>query len=105
MPLLAKLFVWLTGNIYGLILSAFGAKWAIRVSAITALAGLYVASAVAFSTLIVPWLDAFASTQFGILLGLLFPPVAGTVLASLAAFWAVILASRYSAKLIKMTIT
>lgn len=105
MPLLAKLLAWLMGNVYGLVAAMFGAKWAVRVTAITTLAGLYVACAITFSVMIIPWLAAFAGTQFGLLLGLLFPPVAGTVVASLGTFWACILAKRYSAKLIKMTIT
>lgn len=105
MPLFAKLFQWLMGSVYSLVLKMFGATWAVRVTAITTLAGLYIGCAITFTVMIVPWLAAFLSTQYGLLLGLLFPPVAGTVVASLGVFWTCILAKRYSAKLIKMTIT
>lgn len=105
MPIFAKLFGWLVGNFYALTLKMFGAKWAVRLTAITTLAGLYVGCAITFSIMIIPWLNAFLSTQFGLLIGLLFPPIAGSVVASLGTFWTCILAKRYSAKLIKMTIT
>ena len=101
MPLLATLFMGLMSGIYKLMLAMFGVKWAIRITAVTALAGLYVACALTFAVMIVPWFSAFIATQFGMLLGLLFPPAAGTVVASLGTFWACILAKRYTVKLIK----
>lgn len=105
MPLLAKLLLWLLGNLYAVVLAMFGAKWAVRITAAVALAGLYIACAITFSLMIVPWFLAFVGTSFGMLLGLLFPPMAGTVVAALSTFWACILAKRYSVKLIKMTVS
>lgn len=104
MPLLAALFVKLMSWVYGLALAMFGAKWAIRITAVGTLAGLYIGCAVTFSLMIVPWLSALLATQFGILLGLLFPPVAGTVVASLGLFWSCVLAKRYTVKLLKMAV-
>jgi hypothetical protein len=101
MPILAGLMLAAFKGIYGLTLALFGAAWAVRITAVTILAGLYVACAITFSVMILPWLAVWAGTQFGILLGLLFPPVAGTLIASLGAFWACILAKRYTARLIK----
>jgi hypothetical protein len=103
MPLFAGLFVKMLSAVYGLMAAMFGAAWAVRITAAVALAGLYVACAITFSIMIVPWFSGLIATKFGILLGLLFPPAAGTVLASLGTFWACILAKRYSVKLIKMT--
>jgi len=105
MPILATLLLGLLNGVYGLALAMFGAQWAIRITAATTIAGLYVACALTFTLMIVPWLSAFAATQFGILLGLLFPPLAGTVVASLGTFWACILAKRYTVRLIKMTVS
>jgi hypothetical protein len=105
MPLLAKLLEKLLDGLYGLGLGIFGAKWAIRISSAATLAGLYVACAIAFSQVIVPWLSGWLDTTFGMLLGLLFPPVAGTVLASLVTLWSCVLAKRYTVKLIKATVS
>ena len=104
MPIFAALFVKTLSGVYALMLAMFGAKWAVRVTAALTIAGLYVGCAITFSVMIVPWLLTFAGTSLGMLLGLLFPPVAGTVLASLGTFWACILAKRHTARLIKMTV-
>lgn len=104
MPLLAALFVKLLGGVYGLMLAMFGVKWAIRITAALTLAGLYIGCAVTFTLMIGPWLAGLVATSFGYLLGLLFPPVAGTVIASLGTFWACILAKRYTVKLLKMAV-
>jgi len=103
-PLLGKLIYWMFGSFYGLMLAMFGAKWAIRLTAAATLAGLYIACAITFSIMIVPWLAAFAATTLGYFLGLLFPPIAGTIIAALTGWWACILAKRHSIKLIKMTV-
>lgn len=105
MPILSTLLLRLLGGVYAVSLAMFGAQWAVRVTAATTIAGLYVACAITFTVMIGPWFLAFASTQFGLLLGLLFPPVAGTVVASLGTFWACILAKRYSVRLIKATMS
>jgi hypothetical protein len=104
MPILGSLLYALARIMYRFSLAMFGQAWAVRMTAITILAGLYVACAITFSVMIVPWMAALAATQFGMLLGLLFPPAAGTVLASLGLFWTCVLAKRYSARLIKLAI-
>lgn len=105
MPLLAAILIKLLGGIYGLALAMFGAQWAIRITAAGTLAALYIACAITFSFMIVPWLAGILATSYGMLLGLLFPAAAGTVVASLGTFWACILAKRYSAKLVKMMVS
>lgn len=104
MPVFGQLFFGFMSLFYRFMVKVVGAEWGLRLTAATTLAGLYVACAITFSIMIVPWLAAFAATQFGLLLGLLFPPVAGTVVASLGTFWACVLAKRYSVKLIKATV-
>jgi hypothetical protein len=102
MPLLAALLYKVLGWIYAGSLAIFGAQWATRITAATTIAGLYIACALTFSVMIIPWLAGWLATGFGMLLGLLFPPVAGTVIAALGTFWACILAKRHSVRLIKM---
>lgn len=105
MPLLAGLLLGLLGNVYRLAFLMFGAQWAIRITAASTIAALYVGCAVTFTVMLGPWLASWASTGFGMLLGLLFPPIAGSVLASLAVFWTCILAKRHTKRLIQMTVS
>lgn len=105
MPIFAALFVKTLGGVYALMLAMFGAKWAVRITAAATIAGLYIGCAVTFTAMIGPWLIMFAGTQLGMVLGLLFPPMAGTALASLGTFWACILAKRHTVRLIKMTVS
>jgi len=100
-PIFAALVNAIGVKFFALLLAMFGAKYAVRLAALTALAALYAAGLVAFSALISPWIGAVFNTQYGQLLGLLFPPVAGTVLAALAAFWSVVIVQKYSATLLK----
>ncbi len=104
MPLLAKLLTLVGASIFGLISSMFGAKIAVRLIAVATLAALYGASVVLFTTTITPWLSGVFTSPYGQLLGLLFPPAAGTVLASLSAYWIVVAGQRYTARLVRMAV-
>ena len=105
MPLLATFLGSIASSIFGVLVAMMGAKVAIRLIAIATIGGLYVGSVLVFSNTISPWLASVFTTQYGQLLGLLFPPVSGTVLASLSAYWAVIISLRYVQTLTKMAIT
>jgi hypothetical protein len=104
MPLFAALFKSIGLSIFGLIVSALGAKAAIRVTAALTLAGLYVASVVFFSSIVSPWMASVFNTSYGALLGLLFPPVAGTCLASLSAYWALVASYKYLSRITNMAV-
>ena len=104
MSLLATLLSGILGSIFTLIVGITGASAAIRLIAVAVVATAYVALVLAFSALIAPWIASVFSSQYGQLLGLLFPPVAGTVMASLASFWAVVVGYRYMSTLTKMAV-
>lgn len=104
MPLLAALFSGLMTSVFTLMASLVGAQIAARLLAVGAVATLYVASVVTFSQVIAPWISNVFSSQYGQLLGLLFPPVAGTVLASLIGYWGAVAAYKYVSSLTRMAV-
>lgn len=104
MPIFANLFIAVLAKFYAFSVFILGAKWGLRLTAAMTIAGLYVACALTFTVMIGPWLAGMVSTAYGALLGLLFPPVAGTVIASLGTWWACILAKKHTVRLLKMTV-
>lgn len=102
MPLLASLLAGIAGKFFALFVAAFGAVWGVRIAAAVALATGYIACVLYWSSMIIPWLTSILSTQWGYLLGLLFPPVSGTVLAGLVAFWTCVAVQKYTSTLIKL---
>ncbi len=101
MPLLAAFLGPLLRGIYKLYLGLQAQNWAMRIAIVAALATLYVACVATFTAMIIPWFGAILETGFGMLLGLLFPPASGTVVASLGMFWACVLAKRLTVRLMK----
>ena len=104
MPIFAALFKSVGLWIGGLIISVIGVKAAIRLTAVATLAAIYISCVVYYSAMILPWLAGIFVTAYGALLGLLFPPVAGTVLASLSAYWICVAGQKYVSRLTKMAI-
>lgn len=104
MSLLAALLKSIGVYVGGLVISVIGVKMAIRLTAVATLAAIYISCVVYYSTMIGPWLIGVFSTAYGALLGLLFPPVAGTVLASLSAYWICVAGQKYVSRLTKMAI-
>lgn len=81
-----------------------GVRAAFRITAITALAGIYLSCILVFTALIGPWFAAIISTSYGFLLGLLFPPVAGTVVVGLMAYRMCVVGVKYTTRLMKLAI-
>lgn len=102
MPIFSNLFSWFVGLFVSAVSAVVGVKAATKVSAILALATIYISCVAYYSSMIVPWLEAALITQFGALLGLLFPPVSGTVLAGLVGYWTCVAGARYTATLLKL---
>lgn len=102
MPLLGKLLAGILTSIFGIFGALVGAQYAVRLAGVASVAALYVASVALFSATIGPWIGSLFNTQYGQLLGLLFPPAAGTVLAALALYWASVMAFKYLSSLTKM---
>lgn len=102
MPALGLLLQGLMGNMYALFLALSSAKQVVRVSAMLILAAAYVACAVAFTLFIDPLIGVLFSTAFGMLLGLAFPPVSGTVIAGIVGLWGCVIVKRYYVKFINI---
>ncbi len=94
--MLALLIKGLLGNAYALILALKSTQIGIRLSAMGILAAAYISCVVGFSTFIQPLLSNLFSTQYGQVVGLAFPPVAGTVLGGFVTVWGCIVAKRYT---------
>jgi len=91
-----KLFDFLAGFL--------GVKYATRMTAVLLLASIYLACVATFTTMIGPWFAAIVSTSYGFILGLLFPPIAGTVVASLMLYRMCVVGVKYTTRLIKMAV-
>jgi len=88
MPILGGLLVSLFTGLGGLFSAIFGAQIAVKLAAVAAFIGFGVVLLGVFNTLVAPIAAAVFSTGFGQVLGLAFPPIAGTCLAAVAAVWA-----------------
>lgn len=104
MPIFAKLFSSIAAGFVLLLTRMFGAIWGVRIAAAMSIAGIYISCVVYYSAMIVPWLAGGFSTAWGYVLGLLFPPVAGTVMASLATWYGCIVGKRYLSMLTKLAV-
>lgn len=104
MPLLGALLSAIGSSIFGIIASIVGAKIAVRLIAAATLAGIYISCVLYFSALVGPWLAGFFSTGFGALLGLLFPPISGTVIAGLFGYYTCIAGAKYVTTLTKLAV-
>ncbi len=104
MPLLATLLASGGSGIYALIAAIVGAKIATRLTAVAALAAIYISCIVFFMGLIEPWLATLFSSTYGQLLGLLFPPTSGSVIAGLSAYWSCVVGLKYVSSLTKMAV-
>lgn len=82
-----KLFMWLAVR--------FGMNVAIKMTVLIALATMYVGGLTTFNALVQPFLTALFATGFGMVIGLAFPPIAGTVMSGLIALWLGTLTYRY----------
>jgi Family of unknown function (DUF5455) len=103
MPLLGKLLESLFVALAGFFGRMLVGKVAVRVAAVAALAALGTGLLAAFNAFVAPMVASVFSTQYGQLLGLVFPPVSGTVLAGLMALWVACMAYRLKVRAISIT--
>jgi hypothetical protein len=87
MPILGSLLVSLFTGLGGLFSAIFGAQIAVRLAAVAALVTFGVTLLAVFNATVAPIASAVFSTSYGQLLGLAFPPIAGTCVAAIAACW------------------
>jgi len=105
MPLFAQLFSSVFTAFAAFLLQFFASKVAVRVAAIAAVVALGTALLVLFNLAVAPFVLAMFSTNFGQLLGLVFPPVAGTVVAAIITLWGACLTYRLQVRAIAITAT
>lgn len=104
MKLLGNLQLGIGEKLFNFFAGIFGAKNATRIIAAGTLATIYLSCVIVFTAMIGPWLGAIVATAYGSLLGLLFPPIAGTVMASLMAYRTCVVGVRYTSRLLKMVV-
>lgn len=103
MPIFAQLFASFFGALAAFLARIFAARVAIRVAAVTAIAALGTGLVVAFNEFVAPLALAIFSTQYGQLLGLVFPPISGTVITGLFTLWIAAMLYRLQASAIRTT--
>lgn len=74
----------------------------IKIAAIGMLSTAYVACVLFFSTFITPLVSSLFSTSYGQVVGLAFPPIAGTVVAGIVGLWGCIVTKNYAYKFLKL---
>lgn len=87
MPLLGALIASLFGGIASMIGLFWAKKISVTVLAVGAFALALAALMTMFNALVAPLLAEMFSTSLGQFIGLAFPPIAGTCLASMATCW------------------
>lgn len=102
MLLIGNLTKGLWEKFFDLLVGWFGARNATRITAVTLLATIYLACVATFTAWIGPLFGAIISTSYGYLLGLLFPPIAGTIVAGIMVYRMCVVGVKYTTRLIKM---
>lgn len=87
MPLLGSLIAGLFASLTSVLGAWFGVSVAVKVAAVAAFLAFAAALLAVFNTAVAPLVGAMFATSWGMVLGLAFPPIAGTCLAVLAAVW------------------
>ena len=102
MPLLAQLFATIFAQAGAIITAILTVLIGLKLLKITALATLYIATVIAFTAFVHPLMQSIFSSPYGQLLGLVFPPISGTVLTGLGLLYSGILLNRYLRSLIRV---
>jgi len=95
MPKLALLFESIFARFFTFLMVRYGAELATKMTVILSLAGMYVSSITAFNAFISPLFQQLFQTDFGMVIGLAFPPIAGYVITGLLTLWAGAIVYRY----------
>lgn len=103
MPILAGLLTSLFGGIASLFAVWWGKKIAVSVLAVAGVAAALVVLMATFNLLVTPLIAAMFSSMYGQFVGLAFPPIAGTCLASLGTCWGACALYKLKVQSIKMS--
>lgn len=105
MKAIGELIAWISGKYAAFVLAVHASAIARRLLFVAWLGALYLGCVLTFSNMVAPWFQAILQSPTAVgsvtgnVVGLLFPPVAGTVIASLVIFWGCVAALRYTSKL------
>jgi hypothetical protein len=88
MPLLGALISTLMVGLVDFFVRFFTRKVAVLFAALTAFSAMTAVLLVSFNSVVSPLADQLFSNEVGQFLGLAFPPVAGTCMATIASTWA-----------------
>lgn len=105
MPLLGALFVSLASGIATFFVQFLTRKLAIATAAVAALGVVTVALLAGFNMLVAPLAANLFATSYGQVLGLAFPPVAGTCIAAIGVCWSACTLYRWQVKAISLAAT
>ena len=103
MPILAGLLSSLFGGIASFVALLWAKKLAVSTLAVAAFVVTLTALMLVFNQLATPLVAAMFSTQYGQFLGLAFPPIAGTCMASIATCWGACALYKLKMQSIKMS--
>lgn len=103
MPLLGALLVSLASGIASFFVQFLTRKLAVATAAVAALGLVTVALLAAFNGLVAPLVAQLFSTSYGQVLGLAFPPVAGTCMAIIGACWSACTLYKWQVGAIKLS--
>lgn len=103
MPALAALVGTLFTSLAGFLIKLFLAKAAIRALGVAALIALAYGLVAAFNTYITPLVSAMFTSQYGQFLGLAFPPIAGTCIATMVAALGTVYVYRLKVRYVSLT--
>lgn len=103
MPLLANFIGGLFTGLATWLATFFTKQVAVRITAGAALVASLAALMLLFNTQVAPLVAMAFSTQYGQVIGLAFPPVAGTCLATISAMWVACTTYKLQERIITMT--
>ena len=103
MPIFATLIASLTGGVASFLALLWGKKIAVAALAVAAFAVALAVLMAIFNALVSPLIAGMFSTQYGQFLGLAFPPIAGSCMASIATCWGACALYKLKMQSIKMS--
>lgn len=103
MPLLAALLSSLMGGIASIFALFWAKKISVTVVAVLAFAAALVALMATFNLLVAPLVQQMFTSSLGQFIGLAFPPIAGTCLASMGTCWGACALYKLKIQSIKMS--
>lgn len=104
MLLIGQLTKGLWQKFFEILAGFLGVKYATRITAVTLMATIYLACVATFTMWIGPLFIAITTTSYGFILGLLFPPIAGTMVAGLMVYRMCVVGVKYTTRLLKMAV-